>query len=213
MDTPDRRRTTQSKSGTASLRPHAGADTLRPQPARGSTLHAVAVSVGSWHTLAEENQSTSVLRHCGFERTTEVLDPQQGRVWRWELDAFDDPNRAESGVSRSARSATVAEISARPVPPGAARSEVEVRTEVADAELARLVEVWRSAVRATHDFLTPDDTAYYEYRMIRQYLPAVAVTVAVVDEQSSGFPDLPTVDSRCSSSRTGTEAPASGRFC
>lgn len=38
------------------------------------------------HTLAEENPSTRVLARCGFRRTAELTDPDEGPVWRWELD-------------------------------------------------------------------------------------------------------------------------------
>jgi RimJ/RimL family protein N-acetyltransferase len=37
------------------------------------------------HTLAEENASTKVLGRCGFTRTQELIDPDEGAVWRWEL--------------------------------------------------------------------------------------------------------------------------------
>ena len=37
------------------------------------------------HTLAEENASAKVLTRCGFTRTAELDDPDEGRVWRWEL--------------------------------------------------------------------------------------------------------------------------------
>jgi ribosomal-protein-alanine N-acetyltransferase len=37
------------------------------------------------HTLAEENPSTAVLRRLGFRRTAELVDPEVGAVWRWEL--------------------------------------------------------------------------------------------------------------------------------
>ena len=37
------------------------------------------------HTLAEENASTKVLERCGFTRTAELMDPDEGPVWRWEL--------------------------------------------------------------------------------------------------------------------------------
>ena len=37
------------------------------------------------HTLAEESASTTVLRRCGFARVGDVVDPQQGTVWRWEV--------------------------------------------------------------------------------------------------------------------------------
>ena len=38
------------------------------------------------HTLATANASTAVLGHCGFTRTDTIADPDEGDVWRWELD-------------------------------------------------------------------------------------------------------------------------------
>lgn len=38
------------------------------------------------HTLAEPNASTRVLRKCGFEFAGDVVDPEDGPVWRWQLD-------------------------------------------------------------------------------------------------------------------------------
>jgi RimJ/RimL family protein N-acetyltransferase len=37
------------------------------------------------HTLAHENPSTGVLRNLGFTKTRELIDPDDGPVWRWEL--------------------------------------------------------------------------------------------------------------------------------
>jgi [ribosomal protein S5]-alanine N-acetyltransferase len=37
------------------------------------------------HTLREHNASTRVLGKCGFTRIGEVVDPDDGLVWRWEL--------------------------------------------------------------------------------------------------------------------------------
>jgi RimJ/RimL family protein N-acetyltransferase len=37
------------------------------------------------HTLPEESASTSILRACGFDFLGDVMDPEDGRVWRWEL--------------------------------------------------------------------------------------------------------------------------------
>jgi RimJ/RimL family protein N-acetyltransferase len=37
------------------------------------------------HTLAYENPSTNVLTKCGFVKTGEVQDLEDGLVWRWEL--------------------------------------------------------------------------------------------------------------------------------
>ncbi len=38
------------------------------------------------HTLPEPNASTRVLTKCGFRRIGEVIDPEDGLVWRWEKD-------------------------------------------------------------------------------------------------------------------------------
>jgi [ribosomal protein S5]-alanine N-acetyltransferase len=37
------------------------------------------------HTRPEENASTHVLTKCGLEWVGEVVDPEDGLVWRWEL--------------------------------------------------------------------------------------------------------------------------------
>ena len=37
------------------------------------------------HTLAEANPSTTVLERCGFIRVAELVDPEDGPLWRWEL--------------------------------------------------------------------------------------------------------------------------------
>jgi RimJ/RimL family protein N-acetyltransferase len=36
------------------------------------------------HTAPESNASTRVLAKCGFVKTAEVDDPEDGPVWRWE---------------------------------------------------------------------------------------------------------------------------------
>lgn len=36
------------------------------------------------HTLPEPNASTRILTRCGFEYLGEVVDPDDGLVWRWE---------------------------------------------------------------------------------------------------------------------------------
>lgn len=38
------------------------------------------------HTLAEENASTNVLKKTGFRFDAEIVDPDDGPVWRWRLD-------------------------------------------------------------------------------------------------------------------------------
>ncbi len=36
------------------------------------------------HTLPTPNASTRVLEKCGFKHTGEIVDPEDGLVWRWE---------------------------------------------------------------------------------------------------------------------------------
>lgn len=36
------------------------------------------------HTLTEANASTRVLAKCGFARVGDVVDPEDGIIWRWE---------------------------------------------------------------------------------------------------------------------------------
>jgi ribosomal-protein-alanine N-acetyltransferase len=36
------------------------------------------------HTMPETNASTRVLTKCGFTFAGDVIDPEDGRVWRWE---------------------------------------------------------------------------------------------------------------------------------
>lgn len=42
------------------------------------------------HTLPQENASSRVLLRCGFGRAGEAIDPEAGRVWRWELQRKSD---------------------------------------------------------------------------------------------------------------------------
>src|SRR5689334_18805404 len=37
------------------------------------------------HTLADDNASTHVLQKCGLVRIDEFDDPDDGRLWRWEI--------------------------------------------------------------------------------------------------------------------------------
>ena len=43
------------------------------------------------HTLPTANASTRVLAKCGFASTGEVVDPEDGRVWRWERTDLSPP--------------------------------------------------------------------------------------------------------------------------
>jgi ribosomal-protein-alanine N-acetyltransferase len=43
-----------------------------------------AVTTVRAHTLPQPNASTRVLTKCGFRKIGEVIDPDDGLVWRWE---------------------------------------------------------------------------------------------------------------------------------
>jgi RimJ/RimL family protein N-acetyltransferase len=53
-----------------------------------AALAAMAIEHGASrviaHTLPEENASNRALRSSGFEYAGETIDPDDGRVWRWE---------------------------------------------------------------------------------------------------------------------------------
>jgi [ribosomal protein S5]-alanine N-acetyltransferase len=48
-------------------------------------LRTGLVRVVRAHTLPEENASTRVLKKCNYQYVGEVIDPEDGRVWRWEM--------------------------------------------------------------------------------------------------------------------------------
>lgn len=70
------------------------------------------------------------------------------------------------------------------------RPSIRLRPDAGPQEWPRIVAVWRSAVEATHAFLTPADVDGYERRMAADYLPAVALTVATIDDRIVGFSGL-----------------------
>jgi RimJ/RimL family protein N-acetyltransferase len=51
------------------------------------------------HTSPETNASTQVLIKCGFRHLGEVVDPEDGRIWRWEKHREDaaEPSAAADG--------------------------------------------------------------------------------------------------------------------
>lgn len=70
------------------------------------------------------------------------------------------------------------------------RPSIQLRAAAGPDEWPRIVAVWRSAVEATHAFLTPADVDEYERRMAADYLPAVTLTVATIDGRIVGFSGL-----------------------
>lgn len=47
------------------------------------------------HTRPEESASTHVLTKCGFDWIGEVMDPEDGLVWRWELLPSNETSHAQ----------------------------------------------------------------------------------------------------------------------
>ncbi len=61
---------------------------LGTELAKGLIANAFAddrVTTVQAHTLAHENPSTKILRHCGLLRVDELTDPEDGLLWRWQL--------------------------------------------------------------------------------------------------------------------------------
>lgn len=57
-------------------------------------------------------------------------------------------------------------------------SEIEIRSPRVPDEYPRLVEIWRSAVDATHDFLADEHRDAIEGQLAAAYFPAVDLVVA-----------------------------------
>nr|WP_198525844.1 GNAT family N-acetyltransferase [Leucobacter sp. PH1c] len=66
-------------------------------------------------------------------------------------------------------------------------AELTIRPSRGAAEYPALVEIWRSAVRATHEFLAPEDFARIEGLLAEAYFPAVELLVAERAGEPVGF--------------------------
>ena len=55
---------------------------------------------------------------------------------------------------------------------------IEIRASYGPGEYPALVEIWRSAVRASHDFLEESDFDRIESNLASAYFPAVSLIVA-----------------------------------
>ncbi|MCG2806601.1 MAG: acetyltransferase [Propionicimonas sp.] len=69
-------------------------------------------------------------------------------------------------------------------------TQVRLRRCNGEAEWLRLVEIWRSAVEATHDFLSAADIDAIERQLPQTYLPNVEITVAETPQGIAGFSGL-----------------------
>lgn len=65
--------------------------------------------------------------------------------------------------------------------------QLTIRPSHGTAEYPRLVEIWRSAVKATHDFLAAYDFERIEANLASAYFPAVKLIVAERGGQVLGF--------------------------
>ncbi|MEL5989680.1 acetyltransferase [Microbacterium phosphatis] len=66
-------------------------------------------------------------------------------------------------------------------------TSVMIRPVAGSTEYPRLVGIWRSAVRATHDFLAEEDRRQIESVLESDYLPQVLLTAAEADGRIVGF--------------------------
>ena len=55
------------------------------------------------HTRPEPNASTRVLVKCGFRRIGEVIDPEDGLVWRWEKNRRETAEQAAASLGHCYR--------------------------------------------------------------------------------------------------------------
>lgn len=65
--------------------------------------------------------------------------------------------------------------------------ELSIRPSTGIGEYPRLVAIWRSAVDATHGFLSATDRHDIEAHLASDYFPAVALSVAEIDGELVGF--------------------------
>ncbi len=66
-------------------------------------------------------------------------------------------------------------------------ADLVIRTDAGPQDYPRCVEIWRSAVEATHDFLAEADRTEIGSQLASTYLPAVQLTVAELDGVPVGF--------------------------
>lgn len=57
----------------------------------------------------------------------------------------------------------------------------------AQSDYARIMEIWKSAVLATHDFLTAEDFNYFVEAIPKNYLPNLNVYLIAEEDETVGF--------------------------
>jgi len=63
-------------------------------------------------------------------------------------------------------------------------SEIRLATE---KDYPRIMEIWESAVKATHDFLSEEDFNYFKEVTPQDYLPNLEVYLITENEKAEGF--------------------------
>lgn len=63
-------------------------------------------------------------------------------------------------------------------------SQIRLATE---KDYPRIMEIWESAVKATHDFLSEEDFNYFKEIIPRDYLPNLDVYLISQNEKTQGF--------------------------
>jgi RimJ/RimL family protein N-acetyltransferase len=82
---PDEQGTVEIGYGIARDYRGKGYATEAAQALIGNAFNDQRVAVVIAHTLAETNASGTVLTKCGMRMTAELIDPEDGKIWRWEL--------------------------------------------------------------------------------------------------------------------------------
>jgi RimJ/RimL family protein N-acetyltransferase len=83
---PDANRTVEIGYGTMSNHQGRGYATIMARKLVGIAFATNEVDRVIAHTLPEPNASTRVLGKVGFRFAGEVMDPEDGRVWRWKIE-------------------------------------------------------------------------------------------------------------------------------
>ena len=61
-----------------------------------------------------------------------------------------------------------------------------IRTAISE-DYPRIMEIWESAVKATHDFLAEEDLSYFKKVIPKDYLPNLEVYLIIENNESQGF--------------------------
>lgn len=97
------------------------------------------------------------------------------------------PRRKSSSLPRLGASLQPLTTGNRIKPMCEGDNQLNIRACRGPEEFAALVEIWRSAVRATHDFLDESDFNRIQSHLASDYFPAVSLAIAEMDGEPVGF--------------------------